>query len=330
MDQISRNGELRPLRPREITMPSTSAKATAPNHAYVRGIACVMFSVLVWCGWMVFSSQGVRGTLTPYDLTALRFGTAGLVMLPVLIKKGFRLGPYGLYGIVLACCMGAPYNTIAIYGMKFAPVSHLGLINTSMLILTTLGGIFLVKEKTSALRIFGIVISVAGIACLLVANSAGEAYPHLQRGHAAFLIGGTMWAVYALLAKTWKVDALHATAAVCVYSALFYLPIYFLFIPSHIGPENMHTAIFQALYQGIMNSVFALLCYNRAIALIGATTSSAFLPLIPVFATLAAIPILNELPQPLEWLGIALGLVGVLLATGIVGRWLHQKEKAVA
>lgn len=301
------------------------------KHPLLQGIAFVMFSVLVWSGWMVFSSHGVRGTLTAYDLTALRFGTAALVMLPVLIKKGFRLGPWGIWsGIFLASLMGATYNTLTIYGMKFAPVSHMGLINTGMLVMTTLGGIFLLHEKTSALRILGIVISLSGIGCLLIANPAGEIGGRIHIGHAAFFIGGTMWAIYALFVKHWKLDALHITAAVCVWSGVLFLPIYFLFLPHNINVGNMNEAIFQAAYQGIVNSVFALLCYNRAIKLLGAATSSAFLPLIPVIATLVAIPLLNETPIPLEWLGIGLASGGVMLSTGIVGRWLGVKEKAVA
>lgn len=300
------------------------------KHPLILGVACVLFSVLVWSGWMVFSSHGVRGTLTPYDLTALRFGTAGLVMLPILIKKGFRLGPWGIWsGVFLASLMGATYNTLTIYGMKFAPVSHMGLINTGMLVMTTLGGIFLLHEKTSVLRVLGILISISGIGCLLVANPSDNGLS-IHIGHAAFFIGGSMWAVYALFMKHWKLDGLHVTAAVCVWSGVFYIPIYLLFLPHNINAGNMDEAVFQAIYQGIINSVFALLCYNRAIKLLGAMTSSAFLPLIPVIATLVAIPLLGEVPIPLEWLGITLASGGVLLSTGILGRWVGAKENAVA
>lgn len=300
----------------------------ATTHPRLTGIACVLFSVLVWSGWMVFSSHGVRGTLSPYDLTALRFGTAGLIMLPVLLRKGFRLGPWGIFGgIFLASLMGATYNTLTIYGMRFAPVSHMGLINTGMLIMTTLGGILLLKEKTSALRMLGIVISLSGIGCLLAANPASPMAGNIHIGHAAFFIGGSMWAAYALFVKHWKLDALHVTAAVCVWSAILFMPLYIFLLPHNISPENMNEAIFQALYQGIVNSILALLCYNRAIKLLGATTSSAFLPLIPVLATLEAIPYLGETPIPLEWLGIALASGGVLLSTGIVSRWLGKEKR---
>ncbi|PZP86434.1 MAG: hypothetical protein DI582_02905 [Azospirillum brasilense] len=305
--------------------------ATAPAKLPLKGVMLVLFSVLVWSGWMVISSHGVRGTLTAYDITALRFGTAGLLLLPILLRKGLRLGPWGIWGgIFLACLMGATYNTLTVYGMRFAPVSHAGLINTGMLIVTTLGGIFLLKEKTSGMRVLGIAISLSGIACLLLANGTGDAFPHIHRGHALFFLGGAMWAVYALFVRAWKVDPLHVTAAVCVWSAVLFLPVYFAFIPSHISAQNLHEAIFQAVYQGIINSIFALLCYNRGIALLGATTSSAFLPLIPVLATLAAIPVLNEMPTGLEVLGIGLASAGVLLSTGAIEKWLRAKANAAA
>ena len=305
-------------------MHSTSPTAT-PAKLPVKGVALVLFSVLVWSGWMLFSSHSVRGTLSAFDLTALRFGTAALVMLPVVLKRGLRVGPWGIWsGLLLACLMGATYNSLTIYGMRFAPVSHAGLINTGMLIMTSLGGLFLLRERTNALRLLGIAISLSGIGCLLAANPAGDLYAHIHRGHALFFAGGSMWAVYALLVRHWKLDALHVTAAVCFWSGAIFLPIYLLFLPHGITPENAPQAVFQALYQGVLNSVFALLCYNRAVALLGATTSSAFLPLIPVIATLGAMPLMQEYPMKLEWLGIALASFGVVLSTGAFEKWRRK------
>ena len=311
----------------------TSLLQRIPARAH--GIICVMLAVLVWSGWIVISSYSVRGTLTAYDITALRFGTAGLILLPVLIKKGMRIGPLGIFGgFFLACMMGAPYNTIAIYGMKLAPASHAaGIINTSMLSITTIAGIFLLREGTSPLRLLGLGLSIIGIACLLYSDTGGD-HGSMMIGHLFFLVGGAIWAIYAVSAKAWHVDPLQATASVCVCSAIMYLPVYYFFLPHNIGAHNMDEAIFQAAYQGILNSVVALLCYNQAIRILGASTSSAFLPLIPVISTVIAIPALGEIPGTLEWLGIMLAACGVMLSTGIVSRLLiaqrckHQHPQA--
>ncbi|MES2985255.1 MAG: DMT family transporter [Pseudomonadota bacterium] len=297
---------------------------TEAHHRTV-GIASILFAVLVWVGWTVSSSYSVRAGLTAYDLTALRFGTAGLVMLPVAWRKGLRVGPWGIWGgLALAATMGATYNTITVSGMRFAPTSHAsGIIINTMLVLTTAGAVLFLKERTSTLRIGGIAISLAGIACLLYAQGPGDSTPaNLMIGHSLFLIGGTIWALHALCIKAWKADPIHVTAVVCVISAVIYMPIYYFFLPSGIGPHNYTEAAVQAVYQGIINSVCATFCFNRAIRLIGASTTSAFLPLIPVLATLVAIPVMNEMPTPIEWLGLGLAAIGVLLATGFLERWI--------
>jgi drug/metabolite transporter (DMT)-like permease len=298
--------------------------------ARTRGISLILFSVFVWAGWTIVSSYGVRNSLTAYDITAMRFGTAGLILLPILLKKGLRLGPWGIWGgLWLAFMMGVPFNILAIWAMKFSPASHAALINITMLMVSTVGGIFLLREKTNALKVTGVVISLTGVVCLLAATDAGN-HDIMLLGHIMFIVSGSLWGIYTLSMKIWKVDPLHTVAAVCVYSALLYIPIYVLFLNPQIGAHNWQAAAFQGFYQGLINSVFALLCFNRAVALLGASTTTAFLPLIPAIVTLSAIPVLGQVPTELEWAGVALASGGVFLSSGILGKWLGQKENSVA
>lgn len=276
---------------------------------------------------MVISSHSVRGSLLATDITVLRFGTAGLLLLPIVIKKGLRLGPWGIWGgFFLALMMGAPYNIVTIYGMKFIPASHAaGIVNTTMLLLTTLVGVLVLGEHTSRTKIAGIILSLAGIACLFLAESHT---PHDDAllGHMLVMVGGIIWSVYALTTKAWHIDPLHTTSCVSVCSAIMILPIYFLFLPTNISLNTWQESAFQAGYQGVLNSIIALICYNKAIRVLGASTSSAFLPLIPVAATLLAVPALGEIPLLQEWLGIGLAALGVLLATGTVSHWLRRRK----
>lgn len=270
---------------------------------------------------MIVSSYSVRGTLTSYDITAIRFGVSGIFWLPVLWRKGLSIGPYKRWGgLWLSLLMGAPFNIITVFGMKFAPASHAaGIINTTMLTITTILSIFLLSEKTTKLRILGIVVSIIGIGCMLFARpipAGSDAFI----GHLFFLIGGAVWAGYVICMKAWKVNAVHAAAAVCTISCAIYLPIYLAFLPVHIGIHNIGEVLFQSLYQGILNSVLALVLFNRAVGILGASTSSAFLPLIPALATLLAIPALGELPSWIEAAGIGFAGIGVLLATGIISK----------
>jgi drug/metabolite transporter (DMT)-like permease len=76
---------------------------------------------------------GVNTTLTAFDLTALRFGVAGVVLLPVVLRRGLafdRLGWPGFTAVVIGAA--APVQLLVGAGLSFAPVAHASvLIRTS-------------------------------------------------------------------------------------------------------------------------------------------------------------------------------------------------------
>jgi drug/metabolite transporter (DMT)-like permease len=93
---------------------------------YLRGAACGLAAVSIWSGWIVVARLGLRTSLTPWDIAGIRFGVAGLLMLPLVAVKGLafeRLGWGGLAAIVLG---GAAPVFLANWGLLFAPAAHAG------------------------------------------------------------------------------------------------------------------------------------------------------------------------------------------------------------
>ena len=79
-----------------------------------------------WSGWIVVARLGLRTSLTPWDIAALRFGVAGILLLPYVLAKGLaleRLGGVGLAAIVLG---GAAPVLLANSGLLFASAAHAG------------------------------------------------------------------------------------------------------------------------------------------------------------------------------------------------------------
>src|SRR3954466_15795365 len=106
-------------------MTDVTSGGRAPAE-YLRGALYGLAAVSVWSGWIVVARLGLRSSLTPWDIAALRFGVAGLLLLPYLINKGLalkRLGWIGLAAIVLGG--GAPV-LLANAGLMFAPAAHAG------------------------------------------------------------------------------------------------------------------------------------------------------------------------------------------------------------
>jgi len=101
-----------------------------------------VLAFLLFAGQFVLSRQGIVAGLTPYDIVALRFGTAGPVAILILIYlKTLNLGGVGwMRGLVLTVFAGAPYFMMMLYGLSFAPASNVVIVNPGM---TLVGGVAL-------------------------------------------------------------------------------------------------------------------------------------------------------------------------------------------
>jgi drug/metabolite transporter (DMT)-like permease len=65
------------------------------SSEYIRGSLYGLAAVSMWAGWVVAVRYGIRTSLKPWDLTAFRFGVAGLILLPYLLKKGLAVDRLG-------------------------------------------------------------------------------------------------------------------------------------------------------------------------------------------------------------------------------------------
>lgn len=291
------------------------------NH--LKGLLYVLFSVCIWSGWVVVSRYGVKGSLSAYDITAIRFTTSGLLMLPIVLRRGVKIGPWGIWGgLLLSVLMGSCYTNVMFIGMQFASVAHASTVNNgAFLTIITLVGMHGLREHVSKMRLFGVFCALAGIGVMLAAKGGGGAMTAQQwLGHLLFILAGAMWATYVLLARAWHVDALHAAAVICVMSMLTYMPFYLLFAQSHISLQLWPDVLLQTVYQGVITGVLALVVFNKGIHILGAARAGSVIPLIPALSTLLAIPVLHEHPSALEWTGIAAVSFGVSLASGAI-RW---------
>jgi len=94
-------------------------QATARD--YVRGAFYGLSAVCIWAAFIVVSRLGVRTSLTPWDVAAIRFAVAGILLLPYLIGRGLaldRLGWVGVAAVVMGC--GAPMVLLVNAGLLFA------------------------------------------------------------------------------------------------------------------------------------------------------------------------------------------------------------------
>jgi drug/metabolite transporter (DMT)-like permease len=284
---------------------------------YFRGALYGTAAVSIWAGWIVIARLGLRTSLTPWDIAALRFGVAGLALAPFLLRKGLafeRLGWVGVLGIVLGG--GAPMVLFANAGLVFAPAAHAGALFPGVMpLMVALLAALVLKEKFTTAKRIGLVLILTSALALMW--SVGATIGGTQSiGHILFLASAFLWACYTISMRYGRLEGLHAAAIAAVVSMTLFIPAYCLFFIDHLTQAPLQDLLLQGFVQGVLTAIVSLLLYGRAVALLGASSGAAFAALCPALVALFGIPVLGELPGPGEWCMIILISVGVYFVSG--------------
>ncbi len=113
-----------------------------------------------------------------------------------------------------------------------------------------------------------------------------------------------------------RLDGLHAASLAAVASLAFYLPIYAYLAGSSVFKAPVSDIALQAIVQGFLTGIVALLLYGRMVAKLGATSGAAFLALTPAMTGVMGIPVLGELPSAVDWTAILVISIGVYIVSG--------------
>lgn len=287
-----------------------------PN--YLVGLACGLVIPFIWGAWIVATRFGVTHALTAYDVTALRVGVGSLIVLPILLTRGLSGLALGR-AVIISIGAGAPFALTAFTGMSLAPVAHAGVLtNGSMPIFAAILGVFWLREHPGPQRLIAIALIIVG-GLLIGGDSFTEIAKPLQwLGDILLVAAGGVFAIYVTALRKWQPEILQSIVAVPVVSAVLYLPIWALFLPSDLlrgvaFPPWPEIAL-QAGFQGVISSVLVVMLLTRATRSVSATTIAVFLSGAPALAVVFGIFLLDELPTVLAWAGLAVTTVGMVLA----------------
>lgn len=298
---------------------SVSAIPAAPSIP--RGVSAGLAAVAMWAAYLAFARAGVKAGLTPVDFVALRFATAGAIMLPWLLTHHPRtLGGVGWgRGAALALFAGPLFIALGVGGYTFAPLAHGAVIQPAALTVGALLAAWAFFGDTPTLtRVLGIGVILAGLV-LIAADTGGTERPDAWRGDLLFVAAGLSWVAFTMLLRRWRVGALPATAAVAVVSALVVIPPVLLFgTLDRIAALPLGTLLVQVVVQGLLSGVLAVIAYGRTIEQLGPSRAALFPAMVPVATLIVGVPVTGEVPSGAEWLGGALATLGLVVAMGVV------------
>lgn len=308
----------------------TSANAAAgqsQRRRVIAGSLWVLFAVSIWVGWILSArlalGPATGGRLTAWDIAFLRFFVAGILLLPVVLRRGLGLDKLGpVWFAVLVAGAGALYVTVVTWALYFAPAADAAaLLPGTMPMFVAILSYTIMRDRLDKGQLAGLALTLAGVVALISSQmlARGATYQaSVTLGHGLLLLAAFLWACSTLAMKRGGLAPLHGTAIVAVVSLAIYGPIYLAASGSRVLTLPLGEAAFHAFYQGVMTSIVSLIAYMRGIALLGPARGAAFSALVPVMVALAGIPLLGEIPTTPAWLSVALTALGVLLASGVL------------
>lgn len=281
-----------------------------------RGMLWGTAAVVIWGVYLAFARANVGAGILPADLAFVRYATAGLILLPWLLRHS----PATAAGIgwrkaaVLTLLAGPLFILVSASGFNFAPLSHGAVVQPAAI---TIGGLLfgagLLGDRLTRPRVLGAGIILAGLVLVAKPTALGGG-PIELLGDLLFASAGAMWAAFAVLSRRWSVSPLTATAVVSVWSAAIYVPLY---LASNgidaLRAQPAVTILLLALVHGVLSGVIAVFAFGRAAELLGAPRAAAFPALVPVVATLAGIPVAGEIPAAVQIAGLVVVTLGLFV-----------------
>jgi drug/metabolite transporter (DMT)-like permease len=257
----------------------------------VKGYVFALTSVLVWTGFILISRAGALASLSLPDMMMVRFGTAFLVFFPFIWIH--RKAIFQVRMMLLGAVGGLAYSLSVFKGFQSAPATHAALLLPGLMpIMIAVLAYFGAGERHSRFAWMGIGISSLGIFALLLETLlSGVSY---WVGDISFVVACLFWGIFTVLLRRWKFPPWHATLGVITATTLLFTP-YYLAQLSHAFKDVSHSMIaLQAFYQAIMAIAVQFVCYGKAVHILGATKMGALMALVPLLASIFAVPLFSE------------------------------------
>jgi drug/metabolite transporter (DMT)-like permease len=291
---------------------------TPERKSALIGYAALAITVLIWSAWIVYTREGMQHALPISVIVLMRMLVPAVVLSPVIWRVGVlgRGHPVAL----LFCILGAgiPHIALSAAGLRYANSSdYAALVPGTLPVFVAVISAFLFKEKFGLVRTIGLVCTVLGVISI-AQHGLFSGDDNINFGHLVFLLVALNYSGYALGFRRSGLTPVEATALVAFWSCLIILPFSLMPALELLRTGHIHELLFQAFLQGVLSNLVALVTFSEGVRRLGSSRAAAFTALVPVGATLFAIPVLGEWPDVWAVAGVVMTSIGVVLASGIL------------
>ncbi|WP_211100541.1 DMT family transporter [Acuticoccus sediminis] len=295
------------------------------NQPYV----LLPLTMFLWSGNWV-AGRYVAGDIPPVTLTAIRWVLAFLILLAIgrrhirqdlpALKASWKIM------VVLGVLSIGAYNICVYIGLSMTTVINGTLLSSTFPITIAITAYVVYRDRLTMPQAIGILVATCGA---LVVMTRGDlavlATFRFNAGDVWIMISQVIWSLYTIyLRERPAVHPMSFQISAIAVGLVPLVPAAALELAFGSGIRFTPGGIAASLYIAVFAAVIAYLCFNRAVALIGANRAGPFFHLVPVFASLLAVVVLGERIELYHLVGWTIIIAGIVVAQ--VGRRPARKS----
>jgi drug/metabolite transporter (DMT)-like permease len=297
---------------------------SAFDKRQLQAFALLALVMVLWAGNSIVG-RAVRGDVGPFTLSFVRWTGASLVLFPLAITplrrdwsaivSGWKpLLALGLFGI-------AAFNALLYTGLRYTTATNALLLQAAVPFAVALFDRAFFGTRSSGWQMAGVTASVLGVAVIVLEGDPAAAL-RLQfgRGDGPILLSVVVWALYTVLLRLRP-----AISPVSLIAVTFFVGVVVmapLAVSEWLRGETIAWNGRVAggfLYVMLLPSLLAYFLYNHAARVVGPAQAGQAITLMPVFGAFLVAGLLGEPLHPFHFAGMALILLGIVVAT-LAGR----------
>ena len=287
----------------------------------IKAYVMLVCASLFWAGNFMIGKFASLTNIPPMSLVFFRWMLVWFILLPFTLKeiikyKGVILNNLPLLFFLALTSVGL-FNSFTYLALVHTQVINASLFNTAipgMIILLC----FIFKiEKTNKFQIFGLILSVLGILSIITKLDLSILFSlDFNKGDLVMIGGVVTWGLYSsfLKKKNFDLPLLTLVQILCTFGLIFILPQFFYELTQgQIIKFDINLA-YILIFLALFPSIGSYYCWAGAVSIIGANRAGISLSLIPLFSSIMAIVIYDEVFQFFHLIGAILIILGLFLS----------------
>jgi drug/metabolite transporter (DMT)-like permease len=277
-------------------------------------------TALFWAGNAIVG-RFAAGHIPPVTLSFLRWSGAFLIILPFAWSHLVRDWPLirarlGMMILLSVTGIGG-FNTLQYWALEHTQALNTLLLQSAGPLFVAIWSLALLGVRLTWAQACGIAVSLCGVLVILLHGDLTTLKNiEFNKGDVIFTVALAIFGLYSVL--TLKRPAIHGLSFVAFTfgcGAACLVPLFIWELSARPVMQLDTANLLSLFYVAVFPSTVAYLCFNRAVQLIGANRAAPFFHVVPAFGTVMSIVFLGEHPQPFHFIGFALVLTGVFVAS---------------